>query len=543
MAGSMRREGLDGGPGLEAAGVSEHGHEKREKDEEDQGRNLGRGPYGVFHLPNVIRSHTISDFEDDPDNHNFNSFRATEYNDSTYVPSSTPDDPTAGVLHDIGARFPGEILGRVLDFIQCRRKEERFQVAQMALACKEWASRCHAVAFEWVKLCSGKDVVKLLSLMESPHSHIASYIKTLWLVQKGTPTAPWIHLVTLRLVPKLSLNPHRSIELELDLDLDDTASGCFRSIYDGLPRVHSSFSTSPISRLFIQNASFESFADLAHLVDEIPSLRFLYLDKLTWPSNSDVPETQPVLLPRRRTVPPFLNCIHLSNCTDIVSGIDLLIGKRRKARGETTPFDLDLNHEQQHFIKNMSLIAMNGLDRFGSAVKLTIDPAHGECRGGDQRPVYIHNPDMSRCQILASSAAYTLVNAAFVITALTEDSPLAKIKTIKTITIHTERKDRSREVVLWVLILYEYLIPIQELIVGFEDSFHEVLRDENDELRYLRSVGRLKYKFVKKTRNGRYRKVFIIRRFVPNFPSLMHPLKFPAMRPSRRRRTRTRISF
>ncbi len=83
----------------------------------------------------------------------------------------------------------------------------------------------------------------------------------------------------------------------------------------------------------------------------------------------------------------------------------------------------------------------------------------------------------------------------FVITALTEDSTLAKIKTIKTITIHTERKDRSREVVLWVLILCEYLTPIQELIVGFleEDSFHEVLRDENDELRYLRSVGRLKY--------------------------------------------------
>ncbi|THG93669.1 hypothetical protein EW026_g7631 [Hermanssonia centrifuga] len=461
-----------------------------------------RGPYGIFYLPAVVRSYTILGLEDNPDNHALNRSRVTQQDGSTSAASTCENGDTDAPhdTHDIGTRLPGEMLGIVLYLIQSTRKEERRQVAQMALTCKDWASQCQAVAFEWVKLRSGKDVHELLSLMESPHSHIASYIKTLWLIQEGIPTTPWIHLVALYLVPKLSLDPHRSIEL--DLDLDNTASGRLRSIYDGLPRVYSSFSTSHISRLFIQNASFESFADLAHLVDEIPSLRFLYLHKLTWHSASVVLETQPlaVLLPRRRTVPPYLNCVHLSACTDIVSGIDLLIGKRRKARGETTPFDLDLNHEQQQFIKNMSLTATDGLTYSGNTFELTMDPEH----------------DTSVIFSLHFGQRGTL---SFVITTFTEDSPSGQIKTtqaIKTIAIHSTEREHQTVLAGWVTRLCSHLTPIQELVVGFleEDSLHEILGDENEilgdeneilgdeneilgdenETLYdLRSAGRLKY--------------------------------------------------
>ncbi|PSS22610.1 hypothetical protein PHLCEN_2v3085 [Hermanssonia centrifuga] len=422
-----------------------------------------RGPYGIFYLPAVVRSYTILGLEDNPDNHALNRSRVTQQDGSTSAASTCENGDTDAPhdTHDIGTRLPGEMLGIVLYLIQSTRKEERRQVAQMALTCKDWASQCQAVAFEWVKLRSGKDVHELLSLMESPHSHIASYIKTLWLIQEGIPTTPWIHLVALYLVPKLSLDPHRSIELELN---HPAATPRFRSIHHALPRACPS---SHISRLFIQNASFGPFADLARLVDEIPSLRFLYLHKLTWHSASVVLETQPlaVLLPRRRTVPPYLNCVHLSNCTDIVSGIDLLIGKRRKAGGETTPFDLDLDREQQQFIKNMSHTATDGLTYSGNTFELTMDPAH----------------------------------------AFTEDSPSEQIKTttaIKNIAIHsTEREDQTR-LARWVTRLCSHLIPSQEIVVGFlkEDSLHEILGDENEimgdekeKLYDLRSAGRLKY--------------------------------------------------
>ncbi len=157
--------------------------------------------------------------------------------------------PTTSALHRIGARMPQEVLGRILisihyDYFWALEKEKKHSAGQLALTCRYWATKCQATIFEIIKLRSGKDVDELLSLMASPLSRIASYIKTLILNEYDRPSSPWLHLVSLRLVPRLSLDPDWSIYLFLY-----DAAGT-RSIHDGLPRSYPSFS-SHISQFYL----------------------------------------------------------------------------------------------------------------------------------------------------------------------------------------------------------------------------------------------------------------------------------------------------
>ncbi|PSR72659.1 hypothetical protein PHLCEN_2v11467 [Hermanssonia centrifuga] len=120
--------------------------------------------------------------------------------------------PTTSALDRIGARIPEEVLARISFLIQGEYHERRI-VGHMALTCKYWATQCQPVIFNVIRLRSGKDLEELLSLMASPLSRVASYIKRLSLWQYGRPDAPWLHLVALRLVPKLSLNTEDPINL------------------------------------------------------------------------------------------------------------------------------------------------------------------------------------------------------------------------------------------------------------------------------------------------------------------------------------------
>ncbi len=251
----------------------------------------------------------------------------------------------------IGARFPQELFGRVLHFTHA--SDGKRTLGQLALTCRYWATKCQPAIFEKIKLQSSKDLDELLVLMESPLSRIASYIKRLQLFQEEPPKPPWIHLVALRLVPKLSLYTDTPMMLFLS---KVAVSRGFRSIHDALPRVYPSFS-SHILYLSLWNARFNSLADLFHLVDEIHPLRELNLRCLTWPTTA--PDTQPVVLPQRR-IPPHLFYVDVSKCTDNLVGIQILTGRRRKVRGETSTLDFDLDHEQQHTIYKMMLAMMEG---------------------------------------------------------------------------------------------------------------------------------------------------------------------------------------
>ncbi|PSS17138.1 hypothetical protein PHLCEN_2v3226 [Hermanssonia centrifuga] len=260
--------------------------------------------------------------------------------------SNFASTPTTSGLDQIGARIPQEVLRRILLFIQGGyhfAQKQKDDVGQLALTCRYWASQCQPAIFKSIRLRSGKDLEGLLSLMASPLSRVAGYIKTLWLVQEGRWNVPWLHLVALRLVPKLSLDTEETIYLSIDRSYEPAA---IRSIHDGLPRSYPSFS-SHISLLYLSDARFNSFADLLHLVDEMPSLQHLYCVRVTWPM---APDTPPVVSHQRR-IPPDLSDVTMGKCTDNSALVRILTGRRRKARASTTAsLDFGLDSEQQHTI-------------------------------------------------------------------------------------------------------------------------------------------------------------------------------------------------
>ncbi len=211
-------------------------------------------------------------------------------------------------------------------------------MGQLALTCRYWAIKCQPAIFKWIELRSGKDLEGLLSLMASPLSCVASYIKKLRLYQKVTQDPPWLHLVALRLVPELALDWGTFLQLSNAADI--------RSIHDGLPRSYSSFS-SHISHLYLSNVRFKSFADLLRLVDEMPSLQTLECCALTWPASLDTPPVGPP----RRCIPPHLYGVSMDQCTDNSASVHVLYGRRSKVRDSTTAsFDFGLRPEQQRTI-------------------------------------------------------------------------------------------------------------------------------------------------------------------------------------------------
>ncbi len=293
----------------------------------------------------------------------------TQYDQYCTAFASTP---TPHALYAIGARFPQELLERVLCFVQrtaywCTR--ESYDLGQLALTCRYWAVRCQSVIFETIALRSRKDLDQLISFLDSPLSRVANYIKGLYLWQSGRPTSPWIHLISLQLVPKLFLHPYWSIQLDLD---QSAASRRFRSIHDALPKVHPSFS-SHFSSLYLSNICFLSFNDLVHLVDEVLSLRSLQCREVKWPT---VPETHPVVLPRRR-IPSHLSQVRMEYCIDQSACLRVLTGSRRKAQGEVSALDFGLGDEQQCTVHRILLAFMDGREE--CAVEFEkIDTAYSE---------------------------------------------------------------------------------------------------------------------------------------------------------------------
>ncbi|PSR97718.1 hypothetical protein PHLCEN_2v4260 [Hermanssonia centrifuga] len=279
--------------------------------------------------------------------------------------SSCASTPTTCALDGIGARLAQELLGRILIFIDYSGTKEKRDVGQLALTCRYWATKCQPAIFKRIWLRSGKEVDELLSLMASPLSRVSSYIKTLVLIQKQPSNAPWIHLVALRLVPKLSLDTEDPIDLSLS-NVDG-----IRSIHDGLPRSYPSFS-SHISQLHLKNAHFNSFADLLHLADEMPSLQNLECSGLTWPT---APDTPPVV-PRQRGIPPHLRFVSMDACTDNSALVCVLTGRRRQARANTTAsLNFGLHPEQQHTIHKLVCTCAEKDDPYSTSLE-KVDSAY-----------------------------------------------------------------------------------------------------------------------------------------------------------------------
>ncbi|PSS38088.1 hypothetical protein PHLCEN_2v68 [Hermanssonia centrifuga] len=266
-----------------------------------------------------------------------------------------------------GANVPEDLFERVLVFLDeevtsawhwdNEREKRKRELGRCSLTCRYWARRCQPRIFEHIRLPSKYCLDQLLSLLESPLSHVSDYIKHLYLIQHTSDSKSWIHLVPLQLVPKLSLNPTINLDFQGGWgEAYNKRSGHLRSIYYTLHSARPEFS-SHISDINLYNLQFRSFADLAHLVGELRSLQTLQCRRVGW--SSPVPENY--IIP---VCPPSLNRVKMYECTENAAGVLFLIGRqRRMPQNEALPvFRLDRNQQllATRLIQNLVHVPSDG---------------------------------------------------------------------------------------------------------------------------------------------------------------------------------------
>ncbi|PSR97728.1 hypothetical protein PHLCEN_2v4270 [Hermanssonia centrifuga] len=378
-------------------------------------------------------------------------------------------------LNAIGARFPPELLARLMQSVpprHCQMKKDSHDLGRLALACRYWAAHFQPVIFEEINLSSSDHVYELLSLLDSPLSRIAGYIKRLRLSQKRRNASPWLHLVSLKLVPKLSLESREPIWLSFR---DAAVTPGLRSIHDGLPRVHPSFSAQ-ISRVTLDKIALNSLAGLVHLVDEMPSMQAFECYVLTWPDQ--------VLLPRRRRIPPRLSNVYMIDCTDNSACVDILTGTRRKGRGEETPsLDFGLGREQQAIVSKILRAFMHGIHLCGITLENVPGARYNKITGDrGNRPG---------------------AQLSFILPTIT---PQIEVIAIDIQRYATDRQGSSINDWKRLNNVCEHLPPLlQKLVVGFisqEDMSIFIHQVANSKLDNLRKAGKLTYAVSRKTKSS-----------------------------------------
>ncbi len=301
----------------------------------------------------------------------------------------------APVCNITGANIPEELFERILDFldkeivtawfIPCSSspsillhgKERKRALGRCILTSRYWATRCQPRIFEIIHLESKANVDQLLSLLESPLSRISGYIKKLILLQYVvSDSMSWMHLVPLRLLPKLSPTPR--IELDFWGVWEETHSkrfGHLRSIHYMLHTTRPEFS-SHISHLNLYDLRFRCFEDLAHLVGELRSLQALDCADVTW--SSPVPNNY--IIP---VCPPSLDKVIMHRCTESTAGVLFWMGKRRRMLWDEPVllFRLDRNENllATQLIQNLaSVMGEGGLTGFDFTLE-KIDSVYREC--------------------------------------------------------------------------------------------------------------------------------------------------------------------
>ncbi|PSR77435.1 hypothetical protein PHLCEN_2v7866 [Hermanssonia centrifuga] len=239
-----------------------------------------------------------------------------------------------------GADIPEDLFERILDFLEIvpeGTKDKKSNLVKCALTCRYWARRCQPRIFEHIFLRSREDVDQLLYFLESSLGRISSYVKHLYLSQTAAAFIPWIHLVPLRLFPKLALSPTITLVFHTPWEESDANQYArFRSIHYMLPRAYPMFS-SHISSLLLFLQQFRCFEDLAHLVGELHSLETFDCSMVQW--FRDAPETYVV-----PACPPRLDKVTMMGCTQDAAGVLFLIGRRKGIQQNGTavlPFRLD----------------------------------------------------------------------------------------------------------------------------------------------------------------------------------------------------------
>lgn len=213
------------------------------------------------------------------------------------------------------ADIPIELHDLILDFFTLEDWEgqlgrnhvmiSKHDLSCCALVCRTWAAICQKKIFKNITLRSSEDVYELLSLASHLSSQAFRHTDHLRLATTVS-LKPWIHLVSLKLLPTLNL-PRVVVALALD-----GPGELGMSIHGAYPRASSQLSER-IYHLELSSVHFKRCMDLVRLTAEMPSLWNLYCKKVTW-----VEPIQP-----RACLSPVIRChtkdgayVSMTECTD-----------------------------------------------------------------------------------------------------------------------------------------------------------------------------------------------------------------------------------
>ncbi|KAI0343656.1 hypothetical protein BDW22DRAFT_1428215 [Trametopsis cervina] len=218
------------------------------------------------------------------------------------------------------ADLPPELFPTILHYLAVddsgrgRNDNIRHTLAVISLTCRYWADQCRPHLLNSLNLQTKEHLYELSHLLsESAHTLVGvapltRHLQTLSIMPaKRSP--PWIHLVSTILRPMLP--DHIEIYLGLDVSMLESNPGqAVRSIHYSLPMsVPASYSY--FHSLYLADVHFKGAADFVHLVSELPVLRRLRCERLTWE-----PTSPTAAVWHRMKFPAYIQNIDAEDCTN-----------------------------------------------------------------------------------------------------------------------------------------------------------------------------------------------------------------------------------
>ncbi|KAJ3555274.1 hypothetical protein NM688_g2670 [Phlebia brevispora] len=204
------------------------------------------------------------------------------------------------------------VLGRLWD-ARCRYRPKdkiptsKRELGLIALVCRRWAELVQPVMFEWINLYSFADFIALGNFLQHSTTAVSRHLRNVQLCWNLTqyPHVPWIHTACL----SKALNKY-SIVLNIQGPLlsDHVLTG----FHEMLPRSAPSF-CSRIEVLRITNVHFKSLIHLVRAIGDMPDLKYVELEEVTWDFTLDnEPRPPPTRRARFRVRPHYA----MKGCTD-----------------------------------------------------------------------------------------------------------------------------------------------------------------------------------------------------------------------------------
>ncbi|KAJ3551844.1 hypothetical protein NM688_g4475 [Phlebia brevispora] len=186
-------------------------------------------------------------------------------------------------------------------------KASKRELASIALVCHRWAELVQPIIFEWIAVPNFEDVAALRHFLRSPTSAVSKYLRTVQLYLNLTSHlhAPWIHAACLTEVfDKYSI----ILKAEGPLPSGHIMTG----FYDMLPRSAPWF-CSRTETLWLTKVHFKSLSHLMQAVGNMPDLKLVKLEQVTWncPLDNET-HALPTRRARYRAPPEYL----MKGCTD-----------------------------------------------------------------------------------------------------------------------------------------------------------------------------------------------------------------------------------